>query len=135
MRWTSWTTLGLGLWLIIAPFTLGYADLAAAVFNDRVLGAIIMGLSASELVARGRRFPATTGWITAIAALRLIVAPFQFGYLGGQIMYVTQDHMPLPYLAGYGAAATAGINDVIVGFVVLVASVARALAPLAHVRA
>lgn len=127
MRWPTWTTLGLGLWLIVAPSTFGYTGLTAAVLNDGVLAAVIIGLSAWDLAAEGRA-AATFQWMTASAGLWLIVAPFQFGYLGAKMMYIGQDHMPLPYLAGYGPAAAAGTNDVIVGLAVLVLSLTRARA-------
>ena len=132
MRWPTWTTLGLGLWLIIAPSTFGYTGLTAAVLNDGALGAIIIGLSAWDLAVEGRA-AATFKWITASAGLWLIVAPFELGYLGAKMMYIGQDHMPLPYLAGYGPAASAGTNDVIVGLAVLVLSLTRVRTPSTRV--
>lgn len=43
--WLSWTNLVLGLWLLIAPFSLGYAGTPAAVWNDVSLGIIVAALA------------------------------------------------------------------------------------------
>ena len=50
MNWISWTNFVLGLWLIIAPFTLGYAGVTTAVYEDVILG-ILIALFAAIVVA------------------------------------------------------------------------------------
>ncbi len=42
----SWLNAILGLWLIIAPFTLGYSKLASAMWNDVVIGIIVLVVGA-----------------------------------------------------------------------------------------
>lgn len=42
--WLSWSNFVLGLWLIIAPFILGYARTTPRT-NDVILGVIVAGLS------------------------------------------------------------------------------------------
>ncbi len=49
----SWLNAILGLWLIIAPFTLGYSKLASAMWNDVVIGIIVLVVGAwAALVAK-----------------------------------------------------------------------------------
>lgn len=36
--WTNWFNLVLGVWLVIAPFVLGYSNKPAALWNDIILG-------------------------------------------------------------------------------------------------
>jgi multisubunit Na+/H+ antiporter MnhG subunit len=42
--WLSWINIFLGIWLIIAPFGLGYIE-AAAIWNDIIVGIIVAGLA------------------------------------------------------------------------------------------
>jgi uncharacterized membrane protein len=52
-RTLDWVNAALGLWLILAPFILGYSAVAAAMWNDIVVGLIVIVLAVwatSELV-------------------------------------------------------------------------------------
>lgn len=87
-----------GLWLILAPFILGYSGTAAS-RNDITIG-IIVGI-----IALVRFFMPTSmtwlSWVNAILGLWLIVAPFFMG-----------------------TGTTASIwNDVIVGIVIVASSI------------
>ena len=42
----SWINAILGLWLIIAPFLLSYSKVAAAMWNDIIIGIIVLALGA-----------------------------------------------------------------------------------------
>jgi cytochrome c oxidase assembly factor CtaG len=44
MKWASWVTFGLGLWLVFAPITFGYASVKAALHEDLVFGIVIAAL-------------------------------------------------------------------------------------------
>jgi hypothetical protein len=46
---TEWLTLGIGLWLLVAPFALGFEAHHAAAINAVAVGALIAALSASAL--------------------------------------------------------------------------------------
>ena len=46
---TEWLTMGIGLWLLCAPFLLGFAANPLAAFNAVAVGALIAALSASAL--------------------------------------------------------------------------------------
>jgi hypothetical protein len=53
--WLSWVNVGLGIWLILAPFLLGYANLDVARTNEVVIGVIVGGLGLwSARESRGR---------------------------------------------------------------------------------
>lgn len=41
----SWVNAVLGLWLIIAPFILGYSNIGAALWNDIIVGIIVLVLA------------------------------------------------------------------------------------------
>jgi len=44
----------LGVWLIIAPFLLGYSALAAALWNDIIVGIVVVVLAGWAALAMGR---------------------------------------------------------------------------------
>ena len=46
---TEWLAMGIGLWLLSAPFLLGFAANPLAAFNAVAVGALIAALSASAL--------------------------------------------------------------------------------------
>jgi hypothetical protein len=68
----------LGIWLIIAPWVLGYAHIYRAQSNDIIVGIIV------AVVAAIRTFGgfATRGWswVNMLAGIWLIIAPFVLGY-------------------------------------------------------
>ncbi len=70
----------LGIWLIIAPFVLGYARLDAAETNDIVVGILV------AIIAAIRSFGAFTqpgwSWVNVLLGIWLIIAPFVLGYSG-----------------------------------------------------
>jgi VIT1/CCC1 family predicted Fe2+/Mn2+ transporter len=50
----SWTNALLGGWLIIAPFALGYSDVTAAVWNDVIVGVVVVSLAIWSAAVGGR---------------------------------------------------------------------------------
>lgn len=51
----SWTDALLGVWLVIAPFILGYASNTAATWNDITIGVIALALSTWAALALGEK--------------------------------------------------------------------------------
>lgn len=45
MKILSWANFVLGLWLIIAPFALGYSSVPAATWNSVIVGIVVAVLS------------------------------------------------------------------------------------------
>ena len=84
-----------GLWLIAAPFVLGHAAVEAAMWNEILVGAVVLVLAAVR-VANPDRF-AGLSLVNLIAGLWLIAAPF---------------------VCGYADVGRAMWNDVIVGIVI-----------------
>lgn len=68
----------LGIWLIIAPFLLGYAHIEAAQTNDVIVGVIV------AVIAAIRTFGAFAqpgwSWVNVLLGVWLIIAPFVLGY-------------------------------------------------------
>jgi len=48
-EWEEWVSLALGLWLVVAPWALGFADLANAMWTHVVVGALAAAVSAWAL--------------------------------------------------------------------------------------
>lgn len=79
VRTASGLDLVAGLWLVIAPFVLGYATVTGALWNDVIFGIAIVVLAASREVGEGYRH-AWPSWVNALIGLWLIIAPFAIGY-------------------------------------------------------
>lgn len=109
-KWPSGINVLAGVWLILAPMTLGYPYLQQAVWNDRVVGTAIFVLAVAR-VAAPARFEVIS-WINFVLGAWLVVAPFLLAYSAGG--------SPSPDLAaGTGDPTAAIANDIITGFVVL----------------
>src|SRR5262245_16026371 len=123
MQWTGWVLLALGVWLIVAPFALGYSAIGAAIINDGAFGVLIVGLAAYSMVAP-RRVAEAFSWLVSAAGLCVAFAPFLLGYAAFQ----GPDLGPsiTPYFADYPVPAI--INDVVVGFCVAILGLMQAVA-------
>ncbi len=108
MRVIPWTTLVLGAWLIISPFTIPYQGPRGAYAEDAILGALIIICSLVSVVG-GRRFPAAAGVLAALGVWTAI-APFILGY----------------YRAIVSSNAVA--NDIVVGSLVFLLGLIRLVA-------
>lgn len=98
-------SIGTGVWLVLAPFVLGYAGLPAPLWNDLACGALIVVLAGVH--RSGISHHAGLGYTTAGIGAWLIVAPF---------------------VLAYGNAQPAIWNDVAVGLLVLVMGILSASA-------
>lgn len=70
----------LGIWLIIAPFILGYTIITAAMWNDILVGlavVILAGIRVSRPTANS-----WLSWANVVLGVWLIIAPFALGYTG-----------------------------------------------------
>jgi hypothetical protein len=73
----SWLNIVAGIWLIIAPFVLGYFN-GTARTNDIWLGIIVGVLAIIHLASRA----VWSSWLNVIAGIWLIIAPFVLQYPG-----------------------------------------------------
>lgn len=79
MKRVTWINLLLGIWLIIAPFAIGYAALSgAAVGEDIVLGILLIAFSWWILAAMAP--PMGAAWFEVLCGIWLIIAPFVLRY-------------------------------------------------------
>lgn len=112
MKWLSWTNVILGLWLIAAPFALGYASVGTAVAEDVILGVIVAAFALWRVLGPETSGMRSVSWIVMLAGLWVLVAPFAIGYT---------------------VAPAAVANDVFIGFVILILGGVRAVMPAREV--
>ncbi len=67
-----------GVWLIIAPFIIGYVALESALWNDILCGAIVLILAAIRVAMPLRHV--WLSWVNLVVGLWLIIAPFVLDY-------------------------------------------------------
>jgi hypothetical protein len=91
-----------GIWLLAAPFVLGYSHIGQALWNDLLVGAALV-ITALIRATTPRR-SASLGWVNMLLGAWLIIAPFVLLYTGAEP------------LASPGAATA---NDVVVGVIVV----------------
>jgi hypothetical protein len=111
MKWASWTDFVLGLWLIVAPFALGYGSVGRGRGEDVLFGVLIAGFALWRSLINDDSPMVGVSWIVALAGLWVLFAPFALGY------------------SAVGAAVT---NDVIVGAIVFVLGVWQSLSHPHH---
>jgi hypothetical protein len=80
-RWQDWASFGLGLWLAVSPWALGYAANEAATAN-----AAFMGLA----IALGSHFEvsfdeSTVEWFNLAGGVWLAFSPFALGFTSSAI--------------------------------------------------
>ena len=94
----------LGIWLLIAPFMLGY-NLGVATWNDIILGILVAGVA---LLRTFGNVQAGTSWLNVVFGIWLIIAPFALNYA---------DH------------PAARWNDIILGILVIIFAWSSAAVP------
>ncbi len=85
MYWQNWLNAVLGIWLILSPFILGYADLSSAAWNGIIVGivlAVVAGWVASARVASS-----APKWFCFILGVWLIFSPFILGFSSRPVPY------------------------------------------------
>jgi general stress protein CsbA len=55
MAWREWLVLALGVWLVAAPFVLGFAEETVAMWNTVMTGGVVVIAAIARLRAIGRR--------------------------------------------------------------------------------
>jgi hypothetical protein len=104
MTWPSWIDFLLGIWLIIAPFALGYRGLSGRATGEDVIFGILIA-AFSLWTALKSNAPGFTNWLMMLFGLWVLIAPFALRY--HEIARTTP-------------------NDVSVGLVVLILAIVRA---------
>jgi hypothetical protein len=94
-----------GIWLIISPFFLAYANAPRATSNDVILGIIIASLAAVRFF--GAYEQAWLSWINVLLGIWVLISPWALGY----------QTVPAPLW-----------NNVILGIIVIILAAWSALA-------
>jgi len=81
VRWASGLDMVTGIWLLVAPFVLGYASVGSALWNSVIAGVAVALLAASRETREGVR-QAAPSWINAAVGVWLLIAPFALGFSG-----------------------------------------------------
>ncbi|MDJ0388424.1 SPW repeat protein [Roseomonas sp. E05] len=118
LRWASGINVVAGLWLIAAPFLLGYSAIPAALWNDIVCGVLIAALAALHLRSptRGQGL----SWTVAGIGAWLVLAPFILPYDTLMEQVGAAPNVAAPEPMGPGQADNAAFwNDIIVGVVAM----------------
>jgi hypothetical protein len=79
----SWADLYTGLWLIIAPFALTYANhVPRAHANEMIIGALVASMGATRVFGnyRSGRLNQLISALTVLPGIWLVIAPFVLGY-------------------------------------------------------
>jgi hypothetical protein len=79
--WTSGVDALLGVWLIIAPWVLGYSDVMSAMWTSVSVGATIMLVALLRITNPDQSVP--LGWVNVLLGAWLIAAPFVIPYESG----------------------------------------------------
>jgi hypothetical protein len=108
MKWLSWSNVVLGIWLIVAPFTLRYSAVHGAMVDDVLLGMVIAAFAAWRAMGPETAGMRTVSWLVTVAGLWTMCAPF---------------------MLGYSSVPAAMANDVTVGLMVVILGMTRAMAP------
>ncbi len=110
MRALMWITFAVGLWLIAAPFLLGYAGASRVAMGEDIVMGILIALF-SLWVAAGTDTMMGQTWLLLLFGIWTLIAPF---------------------VLAYSRITAAQRNDLSVGIIVIVLSLVRATA--AHPR-
>jgi hypothetical protein len=76
----NWVVALVGIWEGLAPFILGYSDIAAAVWNAIIVGLIVLVLAVWSALTDSPTTAKTLDWINVAVGIWLIIAPFVLGY-------------------------------------------------------
>jgi hypothetical protein len=89
VRFPSWLGALVGVWLVIAPFVLGY-DTNEATVNSIVVGVVAIAVSAWSAMT----YSTIPNWLHAVAGVWLMIAPFVLDYGGiGEIENATRNDL------------------------------------------
>jgi SPW repeat-containing protein len=70
----SWTSVGLGVWLSLAPFALAYGKVGSAIYSDVILGIVIATSALGRALGPDVEGMADLSWIVAAGGLWVLIA-------------------------------------------------------------
>ena len=80
----SWLNIVLGIWVIISPFVVQFAQLPAAMWNNVIVGIVIAVLAIIRTSV-----PRQPGWswVNVILGIWMIISPFALGVMTTAILW------------------------------------------------
>jgi len=73
MKWPSWVNVVIGIWLIIAPFLIGFAH-GVAMQNSVIVGIIVLIAALYTISVKSASFGAS--WLNLIVGVWLMISPW-----------------------------------------------------------
>jgi sulfite exporter TauE/SafE len=77
-RYSSGLNVLLGIWIIASPFILTFTDNSSALWNDIIVGAVVLILGLVRLSST--RMTSWASWVNLILGLWMVVAPYVLTY-------------------------------------------------------
>src|ERR1041385_1697768 len=74
----SWLNILLGIWVIISPFAVQFAQLPAAMWNNVIVGIVIAILA---IIRTSTPRQAGWSWVNVILGIWMIISPFALGVM------------------------------------------------------
>jgi hypothetical protein len=99
VQWASGLNALLGLWLMIAPFTLQYTEFARSAWNAGLVGLAVLLLAGVRAFGAYRRHWAWLSWTNVVLGIWLMAGPFAFG--NSDVDAIVGNHV----IVGAGIAA------------------------------
>jgi hypothetical protein len=81
VEWTSGVDALVGIWLIVAPWVLGFSDVPSAMWTDISVGTTIMLVALLRILNPDQTVP--LGWVNVVLGACFITAPFVIPYASG----------------------------------------------------
>jgi hypothetical protein len=81
VEWTSGVDALVGVWLIVAPWVLGFSDVPSAMWTDISVGTTIMLVALLRILNPDQTVP--LGWVNVVLGACFITAPFVIPYASG----------------------------------------------------
>jgi SPW repeat-containing protein len=78
VEWTSGVDALVGVWLIVAPWVLGFSDVPSAMWTDISVGTTIMLVALLRILNPDQTVP--LGWVNVVLGACFITAPFVIPY-------------------------------------------------------
>jgi hypothetical protein len=80
----SWINILLGIWMIISPFALGFANVPRSMWNNVVLGIVIAIVA---IIRTSTTRQPGWGWLNALLGIWVVISPLVLGLVLGNAIW------------------------------------------------
>lgn len=88
-HWQDWVNLGMGGWLFISPWVLGFTGQPGPAWNCWALGVLVAAVSVSALI----QFVRWEEWLNAAIGLWLLASPWLLGFADSDAASALWNHV------------------------------------------